>query len=98
MSCVEACTSARPDYTTAMWADGPKLADYLWPLVPKGPEWANVDRQLRAMRAHEWCVSFFTADKLCIRLGLHPSELPDRVWTTWEAMHPPTRDFASRSR
>jgi hypothetical protein len=81
-------TSQRPDYFTAMYADGPRLARYLAPLVPDSATWDNVKRQLRAMREEGRCVRFVTADKLCVRLGIHPSLLPDTVWMTWRAMHP----------
>jgi len=70
----------RLDYVTARYADGPRLADFLIPRVPPGAKWENVKRQLRAMRDERRCVRFTTVDKLAIRLGLHPSLLPDSVW------------------
>ena len=78
----------RLDHFTARYADGPRLARLLEPRVPHSATWDNLKRQLRAMQDERRCVRFVTADKLCIRLGIHPSLLPDNVWTTWRAMHP----------
>jgi hypothetical protein len=85
-------TSAHPtteqlDYATARYADGRLLARELLPRVPAAPEWENVRREFRAMRDEHRLVRVETVDKLCIRLGSHPSLLPDTVWTTWLPRH-----------
>jgi hypothetical protein len=88
MSRAATSESERLDYYTATYVNGPRLARVLAPRVPDTVTWDNVKRQLRAMRDERRCVRLTTADKLCIRLGIHPSLLPDSVWTTWRAMHP----------
>jgi hypothetical protein len=58
--------------------DGPGLADFIEARTPKHVP-PNEARYLRYWRTGTR-PSYFEADRVLIRLGLHPSEVPDRLW------------------
>lgn len=74
------------DWTTARYADGPTLAGFLDRLLERRAEdpgmyGDTVTRTLYAWRRGERRRAHFsTVDGLLVRLGLHPSELPQEVW------------------
>lgn len=73
-------------WTTARYADGPRIAAALLPLTLDDdgavrPGLVHTRRSLMKARDERSAIRFITADEWACACGLHPSQLPADVWT-----------------
>ena len=75
--------SDRP-YHTAEWADGKKLAEWLYENGILGnehdPEWKNITRRVRIYASGAEDASIGVVDRIMVKADSHISEIPDEVW------------------
>ena len=78
--------AAVPDrpYHTAEWADGKKLAEWLYENRILGderdPEWKNIHRRVRIYASGSEDASHAVVDRIMTKAYSHMSEIPDEVW------------------
>jgi DNA-binding NarL/FixJ family response regulator len=79
-------------YHTAEWADGKKLAEWLYENKILGnerdPEWKNIHRRVRIYASGSEDASLDVVDRIMVKARSHISEIPDEVWLTQRRSRP----------
>jgi hypothetical protein len=93
----------RCSWLEAESASGPELAKYLDRVLADRDQTAHMYGPAFARAMYAWRVekrnsSFFYVDGLLLRLGIHPSEVPDEVWRREGTRSITLRDELGRAR